>query len=66
VAIPKAGAILCTNCNHVFNPLEAYRNTKIAYGAVEMDRMTELEWKIADQLKAQRDHIRAGRGVKGQ
>lgn len=64
--IPKSGAILCVNCNHTFSPLEAYRQTRIAYGAVEMDRMTSEEWKIADQIKAERDKRRAGRGVVAQ
>ena len=33
----------------------AYKNTRIAYGAVEMDRLTAEEWKIVNQIKAERD-----------
>lgn len=57
-SVPKAGAILCINCNHIFNVLEAYKQTRIAYGAVEMDRLTAEEWKMANQIKAQRDKAR--------
>ena len=46
---PRFGAILCINCNHIFDVLQAYKNTRIGYGAVEMDRLTAEEWKIAEQ-----------------
>ncbi len=46
--IPKAGAIVCTNCNHIFNVLQAYKLGRIAYQAVEMDRLTAEEWKTAN------------------
>ena len=55
---PKTGAILCTNCGHIFNVIQAYKNTRIAYGAVEMDRLTAQEWKIVNQIKAERDHAK--------
>ncbi len=55
---PKFGAILCTNCHHVFDVLQAYKNTRIAYGAVEMDRLTAEEWKIVERIKAERDKAR--------
>src|ERR1700728_1460688 len=58
VAIPKPGAILCTNCRHIFDVVQAYKNTRIAYGAVEMDRLTTEEWKIVEQIKAERDRAR--------
>ena len=63
VAIPKAGAILCVNCHHVFNVVEAYKNTRIAYGAVEMDRLTAEEWKIVNQIKAERDKAKGKAGL---
>jgi len=56
--IPKAGAILCVNCRHIFDVVEAYRNTRIAYGAVEMDRLTAEQWKTVEQIKAERDRAR--------
>jgi hypothetical protein len=56
---PKAGAIICINCNHIFDVLEAYRNTRIAFGAVEMDRLTADEWKIAHKIKEERDKARS-------
>jgi uncharacterized Zn finger protein (UPF0148 family) len=58
VAIPKPGAILCTNCHHIFDVVQAYKNTRIAYGAVEMDRLTAEQWKIVEQIKAERDRAR--------
>jgi uncharacterized Zn finger protein (UPF0148 family) len=61
--IPKAGAILCVNCNHIFNVIQAYRNTRIAYGAVEMDRLTAEEWKIVNQIKADRDKAKGKAGL---
>jgi hypothetical protein len=61
--IPKAGAILCVNCNHIFNVVQAYKNTRIAYGAVEMDRLTAEEWKIVNQIKADRDKAKGKAGL---
>jgi hypothetical protein len=58
---PKVGAILCINCRHIFNVVQAYKNAVIAYGAVEMDRLTAQEWKIVNQIKAERD---LAKGVK--
>jgi hypothetical protein len=58
-SIPRVGAILCTNCHHVFNVVEAYRNTRIAYGAVEMERLSAEEWKTVNAIKAARDQARA-------
>jgi hypothetical protein len=58
---PKTGSILCINCGHIFNVVQAYKNTRIAYGAVEMDRLTAQEWKIVNQIKAERDQAK---GVK--
>ena len=60
---PKAGAILCINCNHIFNVIQAYKNTRIAYGAVEMDRLTAEEWKIVNQIKAERDKAKGKAGA---
>ena len=62
-AIPKAGAILCVNCHHIFNVVQAYKNTRIAYGAVEMDRLTAEEWKIVNQIKAERDKAKGKAGL---
>jgi uncharacterized Zn finger protein (UPF0148 family) len=55
VVFPKAGAILCVNCGHIFDVVAAYKNTRIAYGAVEMDRLSAEEWKVVNQIKADRD-----------
>ena len=60
-ALPKKGAILCVNCGHIFDVIAAYKNARIAYGAVEMDRLTAEEWKIVHQIKAERDKAK---GVK--
>jgi hypothetical protein len=56
--IPKSGAIQCVNCSHIFNVIEAYKLARIAYGAVEFDRLTADEWKIVDRIKAERDRNR--------
>jgi hypothetical protein len=58
-AIPKASAILCTNCGHIYDVVAAYKHSRIAYGAVEMDRLTAEEWKIVDKIKAERDRAKA-------
>ncbi len=60
--IPKAGATLCVNCHHVFDVVEAYKNTRIAYGAVEMDRLTAEEWRIVNNIKAERDKAKGRAG----
>ena len=52
---PKTRAILCMNCGHIFDVIAAYKNARIAFGAVEMDRLTAEEWKVAYQIKAERD-----------
>ena len=54
-AIPRAGAIVCTNCNYIFDVIEAYKQARIPYGAVWMERLTTEEWKTVDAIKAQRD-----------
>ena len=54
-AIPKTGAIMCVNCGQIFDVVAAYKNTRIAYGAVEMDRLSVEEWKTVNQIKAERD-----------
>jgi hypothetical protein len=46
---------LCVNCGHIFDVIAAYKNTRIAYGAVEMDRLSAEEWKVVNQIKADRD-----------
>jgi hypothetical protein len=53
--IPKTGAILCVNCGHIYDVVQAYKNGRIAYGAVEMDRLTTEEWKTVNHIKAERD-----------
>ncbi len=58
-AAPKHGAILCTNCGHIYNVVQAYKNTRIAYGAVEMDRLTAEEWRLVNQIKADRDKAKS-------
>lgn len=58
MAVPKVGAILCVNCNHIFDVLQAYKNTRIAYGAEEMGRLTAEEWVIVNKIKAERDKAR--------
>jgi uncharacterized Zn finger protein (UPF0148 family) len=62
-AIPKTGAILCVNCNYYYNVVEAYKQARIAYGAVEMDRLTAEEWKIVNQIKADRDKAKGKAGI---
>lgn len=58
-AVPKSGAIICVNCQHIFDVIAAYKNTRISYGSVEFDRLTTEEWKIADKIKAERDANKA-------
>jgi hypothetical protein len=60
---PKMGAILCVNCRHIFDVVAAYKNARIAYGAVEMDRLTAEEWKIVNQIKAERDKAKGKAGA---
>ena len=57
-SIPKHAAILCVNCGHIFDVVQAYKNARIAHGAVEMDRLTAEEWKVVNQIKAERDRAR--------
>lgn len=57
-AVPNAGAILCVNCEHIFNVVAAYKNTRIAYGAVEFDRLTADEWKEVNAIKQERDKMK--------
>ena len=59
--VPLAGAIMCVNCSHVFDVLAAYRWGKIAYGSVEFDRLSAAEWKLANELKTERDKARGNR-----
>lgn len=54
MVIPKTGAILCVNCEHIFDVIAAFKNTRIAFGAVEMERLTADEWKIVNQIQAER------------
>lgn len=61
--IPKPGAILCTNCGQIFAVLAAFKNGRIAYGAAEMELLTADEWKIANQIHADRQKAK---GVKPQ
>jgi hypothetical protein len=56
--VPKAGAILCINCNHIFNVVAAYKNTRIAYGCAEFDRLTAEEWKEVNIIKQERDKMK--------
>jgi hypothetical protein len=60
--IPKAGAIVCTNCNHIFNVLQAYTLGRIGFDSVAMERLTAEEWKAASHLQAERDKAR-GKGT---
>ncbi|MDE2102631.1 MAG: hypothetical protein KGL39_35625 [Patescibacteria group bacterium] len=59
--IPKAGAILCVNCNYIFDVLEAYKQARIGYGSLEMDRLNAEEWKTVNRIKAERDKARGAR-----
>jgi hypothetical protein len=61
--VPKLGAILCVNCAQVFDVLAAFKLGRIRYDSVEMERLTAEEWKVANQIKAERDRAR---GVKPQ
>lgn len=60
---PKTGAILCVNCGHIFDVIAAYKNTRIAYNAVEMERLTAEEWKVVHQIKAERDKAKGKAGA---
>jgi uncharacterized protein YdaU (DUF1376 family) len=40
-----------------------YKNTRIGYGAVEMDRLSTEEWKIVNQIKAERDKAKGKAGL---
>jgi uncharacterized Zn finger protein (UPF0148 family) len=60
---PKNGATLCANCGHVFDVVAAYKNARISYGAVEMDRLTAEEWKIVNQIKTERDKAKGRAGA---
>lgn len=54
VAIPKEGAILCVNCGHIYNVVQAFKNGRIAYGAVEMERLSAEEWVEVNAIQAER------------
>ena len=56
--VPKAGAIICVNCQHCFDVIAAYKNARIAYGSVEFDRLTEAEWKEVNKIKLERDRAK--------
>ncbi len=62
-SIPKAGAILCINCHHIFDVVQAYKHARIAYDSVEMGRLTADEWKIVNKIKAERDQAKGKAGV---
>jgi hypothetical protein len=62
-SIPKAGAILCINCHHIFDVVQAYKHARIAYDSVEMGRLTAEEWKIVNKIKAERDQAKGKAGV---
>jgi hypothetical protein len=53
--VPKAGAILCTNCKQIFNVLEAYRLGRIAYGSVEFGRLNADDWQEANRIHLDRE-----------
>src|SRR6202789_1732096 len=57
-SLPKAGAILCVNCGHIFDVVQAYKNSRIGYGDVAMERLTAEQWKIVDRIKVERDKAR--------
>lgn len=60
---PKAGAIICVNCSHVFDIVAAYKLARIAYGSVDMDRLDAAGWAEVDKIKAERDKIRAKKAI---
>lgn len=57
-AVPNAGAILCTNCGQIFNVVEAYRNGRITFDSVEMDRLDAAGWAEVEKIKTVRDKNR--------
>jgi hypothetical protein len=57
-AIPRTGAIICVNCHHIFNVVEAYKHAHIAYNSVDMQRLTAEEWKTVNAIKTLRDKAR--------
>jgi hypothetical protein len=58
---PKPGAVICVNCEHVFDIIKAFQLTRIAYGSVEMERLTAEEWKVVDKIQAERVKARGKR-----
>jgi uncharacterized Zn finger protein (UPF0148 family) len=63
MSMPKEGAVLCTNCGHIFNVVAAYKNARIAYGAQEFDRLSAEEWKEVNAIKLERDKLKKFRMV---
>lgn len=66
--IPKAGAIICTNCEYVIDVVETFRLRPSAcvYGSAEMDRLTPEQWKVVDAIHAERTKLRDARKAKNQ
>lgn len=59
--IPLAGAILCVNCGQIFNVLEAFRNGRVAYTGVEMERLDAEGWKEANKIQAERQKAKGAK-----
>lgn len=66
--IPKANAIICTNCEYVLDVVETFRLRPSAcvYGSAEMDRLSPEQWKVVDAIHAERTKIRDARKTKAQ
>lgn len=57
---PNKGAIICANCSYIIDVVETYRlrPSACAYGSAEMDRLTPEQWKVVNQIKAERDRAK--------
>ncbi len=57
----KGKAFMCTECQHVFDPLQAYLQAKIPFTHVAMDLLTPEQWVIAEEERVRREgNKRAG------
>lgn len=63
---PKAGALMCVNCNYVIDVVETFRHrpSECVYGCAEMDRLTAEQWKVVDAIHAERTKLRDARKAK--
>jgi hypothetical protein len=59
-ASPKrSGAFKCANCNHILDPVEAYRNSAIEYGHLSMEALTSDELDSIEEIRDEREKARS-------